>query len=275
MTKTLSLFLLILLFARSQAKAQTVPIAKIDRFLCKFPVVGSQPQDSMGKDELPRLNLNAMAEWRLDSIGADGHGLYSSQLQLENGFEWLRLNQTDQDGVVRMFDTPDGKHAEYRYYILSDVGGYGSGEAVLTLWKRITTDSLKFICAEDGYFGGNLSMSSVQKAAQFPDGSVLVCVLESFGDAGDFYQTFSFLRGISQCELRPFLITSYDQNSNFELRYDFSHLSDSPYRVIETKLFVSYDSTGEYADNHRTVLDSSSAHVIDLWEIAKKKMSLK
>ncbi len=267
---------LLLVFAFNSACAQTIHLKDLDRFLCKFRLRDTMPQDASHPNGLPRCDLSTIIEWKLDSTDSDGQRWSASHPPREHNCEWLCLDVAKQQNadIWIAANRPDSKSGEFQYYVLWDVEGYGGLNDVLTLWQRVGRDSLRFVCAQDQYYGGNLSRAWVEKGAQFPDGSVMLCVHEAFGDADAYFEKFSFLRGESPCELRPFYVRQYDQDSKAELRYDFSHMSSSPFRVTETSLYVSLDSSGENRIDPRTILDSASSRVIDLWEIARDSLGI-
>ena len=174
---------LLFVFAFNSSVAQTIHVKDLNRFLCKFRLRDTMPEDASHREGLPRPDLSQVVEWKFDSLDADGRSWAASHPPRERNCEWMCLDVSKQDGELWISGTSAGiQSGAYCYYVLWDVEGYGGLNAALSLWRRIGIDSLTFVCAHEGYYGGNLSRSWVQKAAQFPDGSTMVCVYEAFGE---------------------------------------------------------------------------------------------
>lgn len=165
---------------------------------------------------------------------------------------------------------------KYRWHILGDSWGHELQQNVLTVWKVVAKDSLKFVCAQTGPFDTGIGSAAVRRVTAFPDSSLLL-VLQTWGEGQN---GFRFMRGTELCNFELFHAVTFkswadDSGRDFKrITYDFEKLITDYYRLVETTEYYTVTLDYEYSEYGREHLDSASVQIIDLWELAREYFDL-
>lgn len=253
---TILFFFISFVLAFSSGYSQTIPKKNLNLFLGK---VTSDP-DSAGRYEFSQFE-----EWCYDTI-TDGRR-WSWNMPYD-GY-WLYVDTNSHDASLYQ------SRAIYRFFLMNDVYGYGGKSSILTVWKDTGNDSIQFICAHRGCYGGGLALGTILRAGMFPDSSFYLCILEYFGDGGDYMEGNIFLRGTDMCSLERLYSTRFSETSTVQYRYDYRMLTSYGFDLIETSVYVTEDTLNYNRDLYPKKADSASARVINLWQLAKEKFGIK
>jgi hypothetical protein len=250
----------------SDAEAQTIHRKDLSLFRCRVDRSKRLPNDERLPSTVRILDSTCLTNSNFDTLLSDGR-------------RWSFTHPSDAFAITMYLDTSNsnaygrmiGKRVSF--YLMHDVGGYGGSSSLLTTWELIEPDSMKLVCAQEGYFGGGYSHSRIMLQSIFPDGSILLIIYSSGGDGGDFDRGFSFYRGNSPCEFRRFYSGGYDQDSDLWVSFDLTTFFYNTTTIVETTVYANtkLDSTGLF-DAHP---DSTSSRIINLWEIAKDSFNIK
>lgn len=206
--------------------------------------------------------------WKIDSLDSNGRRKSFHDSSLVGG-TWFSPDADDYvdpwENEMREYRFPD-----FRFCIMADIYGYGGSLSFISIWQRITLDSLKYICGVTGPFGGNLLSSDIKWIGRFPDSSILVYIVTSGGDECDWWGGNTFLRGADICSFRPFYDNFWSGKHGRVDQYYTNFIGDPGYQVMETNIYFSEDTLNPSSVCPNFKLDSAVSRVLNLWQMARE-----
>jgi len=253
----------------TSSRTQTIHKDDLPYFVGKYPV--SIVSSEKGKTD-KIIDCSQFLEWMivrpdnkktkrrssLENIKSfrDGHWVYS----------W-----PDPDRIKRVSGSTEmasRKLLNLRFYMLMDCCGHRFPGNVLSVWEPVSVDSLRYFCGQRGPF--NISGARISLVTVFPDSSLLTVVETGGGDAEEAWGGHLFLRGESPCSFQLFYQTAWSENEfsskNEYAFYDLKHLHPPSYKVVEVTEHLTFARSPDY----HLHIDSATAKIIDLWELAKE-----
>lgn len=263
MKRRSEIILLLLTFLVSFSYAQTIHKDDIDHF------VGAYART----DSLDRANIDCsrFVEWMIIRPEPGERWPDLSMIEFSRDTHWIYSGgaATRQNGELQ-WNRYRKDLRGFRFYIMLDYWGWERRRNVLTVWKPVGADSLRYYCGQVGEFDSPVGHAWVERVDVFPDSSLLLVVKVS----GEGYAKYVFTRGLAPCEFEEFssrLWTDAQQelvpDGNFiNIRYIFEDRI-STFEVVEVTEYITLRHG--YRQNSLS-MDSASVRVIDLWQLARK-----
>jgi hypothetical protein len=212
------------------------------------------------------INCSKFTEWRIVREWFSG----KDSLNFTNGpkdNKWFYSVEEPVDSALILKNYEIGsRHSDLVFFILNDFAGWEYQQNLLTVWERISKDSLSFNCAQAGPFDTSIGSARIKGVRYFPDNSILLMLFK--GGVG--YAEYCFLRGKAPCDFGLFYSKGWgygDEDSfvpHWEYSYDFDKINKNcGYKSVELARFYNADSLGTVS------LDSAKSRIIDLWQLAK------
>lgn len=258
MNRIITLLCFSLLLFCGTSPAQTIHEDDIDCFMGIFRY----------KDSLTRqIDLTRFSDWRFnrpDSMGPRGE---SHKLDFGKGRRAYLSWHDQRSKIMEHCDWWPQAHRynALRFYIMHGNNDYGR-DNVLAVWETVGKDSLRYKCGQDvGHYHRVAAITFLW------DGSLIV-VLE--GGAGDIdfvsgWYTFFYGSVSNQpCDLTPFYTSGWRWEDDDETdSYLFYEFHCPIYEVTEVREYSS-------VSGGRRIIDSASAEVLDLYQMAAEKLGI-
>lgn len=160
------------------------------------------------------------------------------------------------------------------FYIMMDFWGHELQMNVLTVWKPVGRDSLEYYCGQKGKFDTSIGDAKIERVDVFPDSVILL--VANLGGQG--CNKVSFFQGKTPCYFDEFYIIMEnhpisDEVINFTYTYfNFKHSRRPEYKATEITEYKHLNLVEDDYMHHDSFIsiDSATAKVIDLWEMAKQ-----
>lgn len=273
MIKRLVAVMLLSLIIAPAVQSQTVHVSEINYF------VGRMARDE-GRDGA--IDCSGFVDWFVEKPDPFAHKSDRRPrlraLEFSRGrhllADWAPLSEQDGRFVWSGSGTDlPRQFADLRWYILTDYFGHERRRNVLTAWKLVEGDSLTYVCGQVGPFDASIGRADVRRVTTFPDSSLLLVV----ENRGEGRCRFDFLRGLSPCDFVRFYSRSFvpfpdhDEFGPHErVFYNFDRLIHPAYQLTEVTEISSLVPQRDVSfPTSLRVLDSASAEIIDLWQLAK------
>ncbi|MGB5105737.1 MAG: hypothetical protein WBP29_01860 [Candidatus Zixiibacteriota bacterium] len=247
-----------LTLAFDASSAQTIAIKDFPRLVASVRALTEG--DSVG------YSGREFQSWYLDSMG--GYGATFAPCSRAEGLTWLYAPRAEFSEIQYQSRHMSDNLKNRLYIIMSDGCGFESQQNALTCWQTIPGDSIRFLGFDIGDFESGIGSARIFNITIFPDSTLLFCIKDGGGDAGDFWGGFKFLREVAPCQFERFYEVHWASDNFLRVYFNFDLLAFDQYRVTEVTEYLAENPLRRGPDKLEVRPDSARAEVIDLWELA-------
>jgi len=261
--KTLIIMTLaILTWLLSDSYSQIIHKNDLDYFIGSFPLTDTLDRNS--------TDCTKFTEWYIIKPDSGEKRRDFSKIKYSRDKHWVyNWNQISKELGVLKWNRYLKELNGLNFYIMMEFGGHEDQRNVLTIWKPVGRDSLEYFCGQTGKFNTGIGFAKVEHVDILPDS--LILLVANLGGQG--YNRVVFFQGKTPCYFDEFFETiesrpdMQEEGSFTYTFYNFTHTRYPEYKATEIKeyIYVNY-----IKEDYIIRIDSVSAKVIDLWELAKQ-----
>jgi hypothetical protein len=251
------------------SNAQNIHIDDFDYFVGCFERTDPQDRES--------IDCSEFSEWYIVKPDVNGtrdlRSIESPDRYKHWVYDWKPLtNQSRTPGGGKYRQSSRG----FEFYILMDFFGYERRLNVLTAWKRIGRDSLRYHCGQVDIVDSFIGSSRIEHVGTFPDNLIFLVVKSE----GEGYRGYKFLRGSPDCDFEIFYENHWsmpfgDSDGSYtNIHYNFEHLRRSSFKATEVREDITIEYNDSVPGGLQVSVDSANVKILDLWEMAKEHFNI-